>query len=136
MNKIYTMLILVVGAILVIAFLPVITDNIDNTLLLETVDTIPPVFGEPTPYVVDTEFPPISIISIDNAHGWIPESQYNLEDGVLTLLSTDAPVHTYDLDILYTYEDPGLRSMKHMLYLIPFLLVILLAITFMKPKNQ
>jgi len=123
MNKIYTIIILVVGIILSIFFLPVINDAINSTILLEHTDTIPPIFEEPTPYVVVTEYEPVSIISIDNDYAYLPESTYSLDNGVLTILSTNAPVHTFDLDIKYLYEDPDTSSFNAVIRLIPFLIV-------------
>jgi len=134
MNKIYTMLILVVGTILVVAFLPLIMNSISGVQYPVTIETDTAVELLATPEIVTTEHTiyEVEYIMVNDVELTVT-TEYTFAGGVLTILANNSDVGD-EIVTSYSYEDTSIESAVNMLYILPFLIVIVVVVYYIKFK--
>ena len=134
MNKVHAMLILVVGTLLVVAFLPLIMDSISGVQYPESIETDTAVELLAVVEIVTTDntIYEVNYIMVNGVELTVT-TEYTFTSGVLTILASNSDVGD-EIVTSYTYEDAGLSNAVNMLYLLPFLIVIVVVVYYTKFK--
>ena len=134
MNKVHAMLILVVGTLLVVAFLPLIMDSISGVQYPESIETDTAVELLAVAEIVTTDntIYEVNYIMVNGVELTIT-TEYTFAGGVLTILANNSDVGD-EIVTSYTYEDTSVESAVNMLYILPFLIVIVVVVYYIKFK--
>lgn len=134
MNKVHAMLILVVGTLLVVAFLPLIMDSISGVQYPETIESFTAVelLASPEAFDVSKDIEAINYVTVNGIE--LADDQHSaLDHDTVLVLANNSDVGD-EIVISYTYEDTSVESAVNMLYILPFLIVIVVVVYYIKFK--